>query len=276
MWPYGTESEDEVDDYESIPFRFVGQVVTEQSTLHTVEEGSVLDLGLDDEETMVEGNDFMLEIVDADILDEGHDEQGVLLTHESGLQVYIGWDSTAYPNNDLFGFVPFDGESGTPVPSSEDALDLLKPFEAAVREDHEVKRQGEWFLVNTDEYPGSGPCNPGVGSRPYGGSPLESHVPRDYALGVTCGTFLKRVHDEFEDLPGDVRHVQEFFDWLHDEDADSEMYERARELADGIFVRGSLRHRSNEHYMETVEEWHRAETHEWEVITTDGFQIMAD
>jgi hypothetical protein len=296
MWPWGAESEEEVEEYENIPFRFVGQVVTEQSDLHTVDEGSALGRGLDDGETMVEGNDFMQEVVDADILNDDHDEQGVLLTHESSLQVYIGWDSTAYPNNDLFGFVPFDGENGTPVPSAEDALDLLKPYEAAAREDHDVKRQGEWFLVRTGEEPEGTIQKPGVSSRPYGGSPMESHVPRDWATGVPDDVFLERVesHDEVDrefDSPQDVFNwVEEHRipdtteEWIpadeapwNDEIGDlTHLFEELRELADGIFVRGSFRHRDNEHYMEKVEDWHRAETHEWEVITTDGRRIMAD
>jgi hypothetical protein len=259
-------------DYVNVPFRFVGAILEEQTDIDTPEEGSLLDLGrVNDDENIVEGHVWMRGVVDADVLPDEHDESGVLLTHESGVQAYVGWDSTSHADrqNDLFGFVPFDGEEGVPVPSANDALDLLKPHDAVARED--VARQGEWFLVRTDEYPGSGTCKPGVGERPYGGSPLESHVPRDYALGVTAGTFLRRVDEEFEDLPEDVRRVQEFFDWLDETGAESEMFERARELADGIFVRGSLRHRRNEHYLENVgEDWHRAVTHDWEVMTLDS------
>lgn len=276
MWPWDATTQDVPSAYAEVPFRFVGHVATEQSDLNTVDPDSILARGLDDDETLVEGDDFMRELADADVLDADHAEEGVLLTHESGVQVYIGWDSTAYPDNDLFGFVPFDGTEGTPVPSAADALDLLKPFAAAAREDDMVTRQGEWFLVPTDDHPGSGPCKPGVGSRPYGGSPLESHVPREYALGVSAGTFLQRVHEAF-DVPADIRNVQPFFDWLHAQDAASELFEEARDLAEGVYVRGTVRHRGNEHYLANVgEEWHRAVTHDREVMTTVGRQIMAD
>lgn len=280
MWPYGSETEDEAEAYAEIPFRFVGDVVAEQTRREVTDEGRTL----------------MRSLRGADILDDHHDEEGVLLTHESGLQVYVGWDSTSYENSDLFGFVPFDGEDGVPVPSAGDALDLLKPHEAVARKGGEVTRQGEWFLVDTGEEPEGSIQKPGVSARPYGGSPLESHVPRDWATGVEDGVFLERARGAFDDLPVDVETPQGVFDWLHAEDPDPEdgefdfltseqealseeidaMYETARELADGIYVRGSFRHRDGEHYMETVDGWRRAETHEWDVITTDGRQVMHD
>lgn len=270
MWPYDADTESEVPAYIEVPFQFVGQVATEQTDLTVVPNGGMLERGLRDDETLVEGRLFMRQLVDIDILEDDA-EDGVLLTHESGVQVYVGRDSTAYPERfgDLFGFVPFDGQRGTRVPTAADALDLLKPHDAVARPDSEVVRQGEWFLVDVDE-PVTGPVfNPGVGERPYGPSPLESHVPRDWTIGTKVAAFLERAHETFEDLPDDVRRCDEVFAWLHDIDADSAMFAAARDLADGIYVRGSLRHRRNEHYMETVDDWRLAVTHDHEVLTRD-------
>lgn len=310
MWPYGSEMEGEV-DYVDVPFNFVGGVLQEQTNIHTPEEGSLLDLGTRDGENTVEGRIWMRGVVDADILPDDHEESGVLLTHDSGTQVYVGWDSTSHTTgqNDLFGFVPFDGETGVRVPSATDALDLLKPHDAVARES--VTRQGEWFAVDVDEEPVGSVQKPGVSEKDWrysspftetdfdtrheavgavtlefdagaissvdaertytGGSPLESHVPRDYALGTDAETFLERVHEELDDLPSDAGSVQEVFDWLYETDAEPRVYERARELADGVYVRGTLRHRDNEHYVENAgEDWRRAVTHDWDVMTADS------
>lgn len=103
--------EDEVDAHAEIPFRFIRQIFQEQANLNTPKEGSELDLGTREGENTGADNIFMRGIVDADILPDEHEENGVLLEHESGIQVYIGRDSTSIDLgfNELFGFVLFDG-----------------------------------------------------------------------------------------------------------------------------------------------------------------------
>jgi hypothetical protein len=277
VWPWGTDpaAEPLVEQVTTIPFLFVGQLATERTTLDTTEKGTVLVLDAKDE-TSVEGNAFMRGVVEADVLEETHDETGVLLSHESGVQLYVGRDSTAHAgiDDDLFGFVPFDGTDGTPVPSAADALDLLMPHQAATTETY--RRQGEWFLLPADESPNGTIQKPGVGTRPYGGSPLESHVPRDWATGVPDSEYVERMSATIEGLPGAIETPQAVFEWLHDTEADEQLFKQARALAEGIYVRGTLRHRHNEHYVEHVEDWHYAVTHEYDVMTLDGQQLIVD
>ena len=266
-------------EYIELPFVFVGHVATMQTDLDNSDEATTRP-GVQwdfEEDTFIEGDAFLREVVEADVLDHP-EEEGVLLTHESGVQLYVGWDSTAADTDGVFGFVPFDGAAGTRVPSARDALDLLKPQDVLTRGE-DVPRQGEWFLIPSDT--GNGPSGtvqkPGVGARPYGASPLENHVPRDWATAVEDRVFLERVSERFDELPESVETPQDVFEWLANEGAESNLYAAARELAEGIYVRGTLRHRDHDHRVENVgDEWHRAETHEFDVITTDGDWIGVD
>jgi hypothetical protein len=272
-------------DYEwfvQMPFRFVGEVLTEFTDLDLAAEDSLLRMGMN-RETMVEGPEFMRGVVGADTLDDDT-EDGVLLTHETGVQVYVGWDSTAWDDYEMFGFVPFDGEAGVPVPSAEDALDLLTPNAAAAGDDSEVIRQGEYFLVPFEAEPEGTIQSPGVSERPFGGSPLDSHIPREWRTAVADDVFVQRFVLEFGDEldVSDVETPQDAVDLLYEHEgglkgeaamATSPLaapYATARELAESIYVRGSFRHRDNEHRMEMVEEWRRVTTHEWDVMTQDG------
>lgn len=309
----------EVDVYDydwfvQIPFRFVGETLTEFTDLDTADEDSLLRRG-SAEETFVEGPEFMRGVVGADKLDDP-EERGVLLTHKTGVQVYVGRDSTSWDDFELFGFVPFDGENGVPAPSAEDALDLLRPNEAAVADESAVERQGEWFLVPTEDDPEGTIQKPGVASKEwrYGtdrvgrfetrhdaigavakeagarwidlvepervypsGSPLDNHLPRDWKTGVDDDTFASRVWrysggvwdiDLFPSAPQDV------LDYIFENEGEfndpQEVYADIREMAEGIYVRGTLRHRDNEHGMVQADDWRRATTHEWDVMTQDG------
>jgi hypothetical protein len=219
--------------------------------------------------------EFLREIVHGDDLPAGHPERGAVLTHKSGVQVYVGRDSTAHARNNLFAFVTYDGKTGARVETAEEALDLLKPDPVVGLEADEVVRQGEWFLFEDGEPMGS-TQKPGVRERPYGASPLDSHIPREWATGVPDMRFMGRVHDRFS-TPDGVRSPQDVFEWLDDVDASDQMVETVRGLADGLFVKGSFRHEDNEHFIETVEGgWHRAETHEWDVMTVEAGEIVLD
>lgn len=308
----------EVDVYDydwfiQFPFRFVGEVLTEFTDLDMASEDSMLRLG-SGEDTFVEGPDFMRGVIGADLL-EDDDERGVLLEHKNGVQVYVGWDSTAWDDYEMFGFVPFDGENGVRAPSAEDALDLLRPNEAAAASDSRVERQGEWFLIPTDDEPGGTIQTPGVSSKEWRyvvpgvgtfetrheaigeaatvqhplalesvraereypcGSPLDNHIPRDWKTAVDDDTFVGRFfkykggHSGFDahSTPQDV--VDYIFEREDQYDDEMEVYDDIREMAEGIYVRGTLRHRDNEHEMSRAEEWRKATTHDWDVMTQDG------
>lgn len=279
-WPHSSEAEDEVDVEICVPFPFIGEVLSRLSDLVLYDEQSLVGLGgRAGEDDFVDGQVFMRGIVDVDLLPEKHEERGALLTHEDGPQVYVGWDSTAR-DDELFGFCPFDGTNGVPVPSATDALDLLTPNEADAAADSGLERQGEWYFVPTAPRPDASLVpkgtiqNPGVKSRPFGGSPLESHVPRDWKTGKPDLEFVMDVEQELG-YPTTAGSPQEIFDAIHAGELDMEL-DRARELADGIYVRGSIRHRENDHTMLVLDDWRRAVTHDWSVLSVDGVNFHLD
>lgn len=299
-WPFGGPYEDTEEAradglsvYE-VPFRFIGQVGTERTDAHIVSDGDetgLVALGRTNEEDEteadmrnVDGRAFVRGCCDIDMLPEEHDEEGALFTHASGVQIYVGRDSTAFDTNSLFGYVPFDGEAGERVPTAEDALDLLKPRSVAASADPDaIQRQGEWFLTplastHVEHDPAGTIQKPGVNARPFGGSPLESHVPRDWRTGVSDAKFLARIYDAFPGLPSDgsIDTPQAVFDWLDEIDADDTYFEQARAHADGVYVQGTLRHRENEHYLENADEWAVTETHDHEVMTVEDRTLVYD
>lgn len=271
-WPYKASATDAIDREVSVPFGFVGAVVTEQTDADLYHPDSILAMGTDG--NLVEGEEFMRGVVSADLCGERGDDYGVLLEHEDGIQVYVGFDATAHGEG-TFAFVPFDGHEGVRVPAARDALDLLRPDEALAAE----TRQGEWYLVpidDADEFEGT-IQKPGVNERPYGPSPLENHVPRDWKTRADDGTFVRRVAQAVgEDMTGDDPLVSwqdtpaDVFDKIRLGRLGRELtHEEARELAGGVAVRGSVRHRRGEHRMETLDDWHQAVTHDREVISID-------
>lgn len=275
-WPYTTRDvRDDLDPDEiSFPFGFVGVLVTEQTDADLHHPDSILAMGRDG--NTVDGDEFMRGVVRADV-HEG-EERGVLLEHKDGIQVYVGYDSTAHGEG-TFGFVPFDGEDGVRAPTARDALDLLRPDGALGDE----PRQGEWFLVpqpeGADEAQGT-IQKPGVSELPYGASPLNGHVPRDWKTAVPDLEFVRRVvYDLVGDQAASTSELagvgiswqdspQEIIEKIDTGRIDM-TFERARELAGGVYVRGSIRHRRQEHQMETLDEWHQAVTHDHDVISID-------
>lgn len=266
-WPYGANPDAFGGDEINVPFAFVGEVLQLQTDLDMHREGSLVAAGSNG--NVVEGDEFMRGVVRADLLDDP-EEAGVLLEHKNGVQVYVGYDSTAHEHVEMFGFVPFDGDEGVRTPSANDALSLLTPNEAVVAEG----RQGEWFLVPSDGEPEGTVQKPGLGQKPYGGSPLDNHVPRDWKTAVDDETFILRVAEEIGAEEGisflfEMETPQGVFDAIHEGDLDLS-YERARELAGGVYVRGTIRHRENEHKMEKADDWMQATTHDWDVVTVDS------
>ena len=219
----------------------------------------------------------------ADQIIHVHDEgDGRLYTYAHGEQIYVGHDETAHGNG-RFGFV-IDDEA--PVPEPTRALDLLLPdaVRRAQADGAEITRQGEWFFVNeqyTDTERNGTIQKPGVAERPYGYSPLDSHVPRDWAAVNDDATVIEnfREHDdveftdsyELDEVLEAPQHVVEFF-------ATGRMHFRSsltwRQLQDevlgGVWVRGTVRHDDRDHYVENLgNEWHLAVTHDVDVVTED-------
>lgn len=212
-----------------------------------------------------------------------HAEEGMelLLVARDGTRLFIGEDATARDSNGLFGYI-IEPDGRLPlVRTTQEALDLLKPAQAATAEmeDATPLRQGEWFLVPTDEQPESRIFSGGVSERPFDGSPLENHVPTEFGLGVDEEEFLSEFErlcpeldydnagDVFERLAKALRIASVDGVELETEVPD---FESVRKIAEPIYVRGTLRHRENDHYMERLgDQWHVAVTHDVDVFTVE-------
>lgn len=192
--------------------------------------------------------------------------------------LFVGEDPTAKDTQPLFGFLvePFE-----PVPaptSAQDALDLLRPGQVrdAFEQGDEPDRQGEWWLLPTRQVPVGETFEPGVNSRPFGASPLANHVPREWGMTTKPDEFMTRVREEFE-LPESITTPPEVVDWVHRQHQRVPTPEGVPEwaelqtIAGDILVRGTLRHREDEHFVEELDSWHLAETHDMEVWTADEF-----
>ncbi len=204
-----------------------------------------------------------------------------LIAYEDEKRIFVGEDDTA-TNAGRFCFIIDPAAGDPPVRTIEEALDLLKPPEVShttITLGDEPGRQGEWWLIPCEEEPASSDYKPGVSSRPFGGSPLENHVPREYALGVSGKEFMTRFERSTGISKSALQTPQDVFDWgwRQQQFVDDELIgvpeniptvRELRELAGGIFVKGTLRHRENDHYMERIgEEWHLAVTHDADVFT---------
>lgn len=213
---------------------------------------------------------------------QGEAEHGepALLVYPDETRQFVGIDETA-KGNGLFSFIISPDDDLPMVRTAEEALDLLKPpgvNHALVG--GSVARQGEWWLLETEREPASRAYKPGVGQRPFGGSPLGSHVPREWAMGVSEEAFMNRVSQKMPEALRFGNTPHEIFDTIGraqvpvggDVELISKLpdIDELRKLADGIFVRGTLRHRRNDHFMESIgEEWKLAKTHDVEVFSFD-------
>lgn len=214
----------------------------------------------------------------------GDVDLGVLLAFPDESLMFVGSDPTARDAIPLFGFII---ERGMPLPTpqtAQEALDLLRPGEVqeAFAEGDAPPRQGEWFLLPTELVPVGSVFKPGVKKRPFGPSPLGDHVPREYAFTITDDGFMRRF-DEIAPQARGVNRPSEAVGWLHRQrffddvgaveipDAVPE-WEDLQDLAGDILVRGTLRHRENDHFLENVgDRWHRAVTHDVDVYTGDDY-----
>lgn len=264
-WRMSNELRNYDTPHEALPFDFIEELVAA--------------------ETDIEPNSFMDGIVEASqnggstYPRGGNDSPGVLLKHESGHDVYIGRDSSSHRDNELFGFVV---PPRVTVESGDEAIDLLKPDAIQDIPPEKLSRQGEWWLIPTEETPSGTIQQPGVGSRPFGSSPLDNHIPREWATACTDKEFLDRVSEALSqypdiDCPDSPQDVVELIQERVNDPTFQITFHDIQTLADGIFVRGTLRHDKNEHYVEKIEDWHRTVTHDWEVYTADDeYQARLD
>lgn len=209
------------------------------------------------------------------------EETGALLVFPDETRVFVGMDDTAHTRGD-YGFVVQPNDP-VPLPTTvEEALNLLKPTGVRAQMDDSddlPQRQGEWWLLETDRDPESVELSGGVSERPFNGSPLENHVPTEFAFGVSDSAVLSWFEDEYPALVSEGDTVVDVFNRLHQSASiaaidsvealhDTPTYREVREAVDGVFVRGTLRHRENDHYMERIgDEWCLARTHDMTVYT---------
>lgn len=207
-------------------------------------------------------------------------DDGMLVVFPDESLMFLGKDPTA---KDAMPWYAFSVEPMEPVPAPEtakEALDLLKPpdVQDVIEEDSWIpNRHGEWWLLPTQCIPSGTIHKPGVQSRPYGPSPLGNHVPREYAFTSTDAEFMDAFKSNVDRLPPSIETVPEALEWTYRQVQKEPTPEWApqwpeiREWAGDVLVKGTIRHRDDDHFVEDVGDvWHRAVTHRIEVYTSDS------
>ncbi|MFW5900868.1 MAG: hypothetical protein ACOCTH_03770 [Halodesulfurarchaeum sp.] len=207
--------------------------------------------------------------------DEYGANYGLLLVWPDETLMFVGSDPTA--NGPPWFAYTVDPLEPVPAPTTaQDALDRLKPpaVRDVIHEDGFVpKRHGEWWLRPTPLAP-TVTFKPGVGSKPYGPSPLGNHVPTEWGITVPGDVFVQTAREAVCDyLPSSVQTPPEVIDWsvrqINKDGHDLEWHD-VRQWAGDILVRGTVRHRDHDHPLEKLgDDWHVAETHDIEVYTAD-------
>lgn len=220
---------------------------------------------------------------DARLVDEMGDTGdvyfGLLLTFPDESLLFVGSDPTAKDAIPWFAFV-IEPMAPFPTPeSAQDALDLLKPpsVQDVLHEDDWLPaRHGEWWLLPTQCVPAGTVFKPGVSSKPYGPSPLGNHVPREYVFTVSDGMIMDRFQERVGAAPPSVEAPSEAIEWTWRQlqkvnpPDDTPTWAEIREFGGDVIVRGTVRHRDDDHFVENLGEvWHTAETHDFEVYTGD-------
>ena len=202
-------------------------------------------------------------------------DYGLLLVWPDETLMFVGSDPTA-SGAPWFAYT-IDPLEPVPAPdTAREALDRLKP--PAVRdvvheEGYVPQRQGEWWLRPTPIAPTGTVFRPGVASKPFGPSPLGSHVPTEWAMTVADDIFVRTAHDR-ADIPDSVRSPPAIMEWAMRRIRKDELtWHEVRQWADDILVRGSIHHRDHDHPVERVgDDWHLAETHDLEVYTAEDIE----
>lgn len=217
---------------------------------------------------------------EGDVDDTGDVDLADLLVFPDESLLFLGSDPTAKDAIPLFAFLiePFEP---VPAPTSvAEALDLLRPgaVRDAFEEGSEPDRQGEWWLLPTHQVPVGETYRPGVNERPFGPSPLDNHVPREWGMTSSTDEFMTGIQELVQELPETIWTPPEVIEWVNrqhhrvPEPEYAPAWEDVQELAGEILVRGTLRHRDNDHFVEDLgETWHEAKTHGMDVYTADDY-----
>lgn len=205
------------------------------------------------------GLQMLLAATDYDLYDiqtVTSDGRGSVVELPDGSGFYTGRDETHHSRRAWIAFHVSRNEIEA-LETPSDALHLLKPgaVKEAERRGKQVQRQGEWFFIPTpDGFTPTGEvrkplrnCRQPDGSLPFStrDKHLGRHIPRDKAFHVrkTCPDC------------GDTRFI----------DTDTGLDVTCRNCGTtvgGVYVRGTVRHIRNEHYMLNLgNQWHRAVTH---------------
>lgn len=196
---------------------------------------------------------------------------GLLLAWPDETVMYVGSDPTA-TGPPWYAFTVGPAEPVPAPTTAQDAADRLKPpavRDTIAEDDFVPQRHGEWWLRPTPLAPAGTIFEPGVQAKPFGPSPLGNHVPREWAMSVTDTVFVDRAHDA--GAPASRTTPPEVFEWATRQVRRDELeWHTVRQWADDILVRGTVRHRDHDHPVEKLgEQWHAAETHDFEVYTAD-------
>jgi hypothetical protein len=209
-------------------------------------------------------------------------DDGLLVAYPDESLMFIGKDPTA---KDAMPWYAFTVEPMEPTPAPQtasEALDLLKPptVQDVVEEGGWIPdRHGEWRLLPTTKVPLSTTFQPGVKAKPYGPSPLGNHVPREYAFTEPADRLMDRFREKVGSAPSSIQTPPEVIKWSWRQQNkepsvrpdDAPEWADIRAWAGDVLVRGTIRHRDDDHFVEDVgEQWHIAVTHRVEVYTADS------
>lgn len=208
-------------------------------------------------------------------------DDGLLVAYPDESLIFIGKDPTSKEGMPWFAFT-IEPMEPTPTPEgAQDALDLLKP--PAVQDEFNEgwipNRHGEWWLLPTSKVPLTTTFRPGVNKRPYGPSPLGNHVPREYAFTEPEARVMERFRENVDSAPQSLDTVPEAIQWSWRQQKkapsvrpdDAPRWADIRSWGGDVLVKGTIRHRDDDHFIEDVgEQWHVAVTHRMEVYTADA------
>lgn len=265
------------------------QIAQPQTTQHYA---SAEDFALEDYEYPVPGfvNELLEELdkelhpEDAKLVDTVEPSKDIddslLVAYPDESLMFLGKDPTAKDAMPWYGFTV---EPMEPVPApdtAQEALDLLKPpdvKDTIAEEDWIPNRHGEWWLLPSQMIPGGDVHKPGVKTTPYGPSPLGNHVPREYAFTRQDSEFMADFKENVESAPNSIQTVPEAIEWTWRQTQkvsppdDAPQWADIRAWAGDVLVKGTIRHRDNDHYIEDCGDvWHKAVTHRVEVYTADA------
>lgn len=157
------------------------------------------------------------------VIQDGRWREPSVVIFSDGHGVAIGYDETSKGRGEFMFLL--DKEEVNQITEPEEAIELLKPIEVELKEDRDIIRQGEWYFI---------PC-----------------PDKDFSN--------KRIEKPLKNCrngSGEIRR------WNNgDEDMGNHIARDKVKTADGIYVRGTVRHLHNEHEMINLgDTWHKAVT----------------